>query len=85
MTETGTRDRYGQTFSVRVVTREGWQQGPPHELFARLRGECPVHWSDGFDEFPHESYCCSRSCAASVRCTGQTALTSIPTRPATGR
>jgi cytochrome P450 len=39
---------------VRVVTREGWRQGPPHELFAQLRGECPVHWSDGFDEYPDE-------------------------------
>ena len=41
--------------SVRVVTRDGWEHGPPHELFARLRGECPVHWSDGFDEFPDEA------------------------------
>jgi cytochrome P450 len=40
---------------VRVVTREGWRQGPPHALFARLRTECPVHWSDGFDEYPEEA------------------------------
>jgi cytochrome P450 len=40
---------------VRVVTREGWRHGPPHELFRQLRGECPVHWSDGFDEYPDET------------------------------
>jgi hypothetical protein len=22
-----------------------WQDGPPHALFAMLRGEHPVHWS----------------------------------------
>jgi len=29
-----------------------WQQGPPHEVFARLRREQPVHWSPlgGFPE-----------------------------------
>lgn len=28
--------------------------GPPHDLFRRLRSECPVHWSDGFDLYPSE-------------------------------
>lgn len=28
--------------------------GPPHDLFRRLRRECPVHWSDGFDLYPDE-------------------------------
>lgn len=23
-----------------------WQEGPPIEFFARMRAECPVHWSD---------------------------------------
>jgi cytochrome P450 len=50
LTETGT-----DLQQVRVVTREGWRQGPPHELFARLRSECPVHWSGGFDEYPDEA------------------------------
>ncbi|MFM9126602.1 MAG: cytochrome P450, partial [Solirubrobacterales bacterium] len=22
-----------------------WEQGPPHEIFDRLRAEAPVHWS----------------------------------------
>src|SRR3977135_3991298 len=34
--------------------REHWQDGPPHELFKRLRGECPVHWTKQLTEFPVE-------------------------------
>jgi cytochrome P450 len=33
---------------VRVADRDLFREGPPHELFRRLRSECPVHWSDGF-------------------------------------
>ena len=22
-----------------------WREGPPHEMFAKLRSECPVHWT----------------------------------------
>ncbi len=39
---------------VRVIERELWRDGPPHELFARMRSECPVHWSAGVTEFPEE-------------------------------
>ncbi len=38
-----------------VFEREGWEEGPPHELFKRLRAECPVHWSDRMIEFPEEA------------------------------
>jgi cytochrome P450 len=38
-----------------VCDREHWVDGPPHELFARLRTECPVHWSAGLTEFTQES------------------------------
>jgi cholest-4-en-3-one 26-monooxygenase len=41
--------------SVLVGEREHWQDGPPHELFKRLRGECPVHWTDRITEFPDEA------------------------------
>jgi cholest-4-en-3-one 26-monooxygenase len=37
-----------------VIEREHWVDGPPHELFRRLRSECPVHWSRGISEFPEE-------------------------------
>jgi cytochrome P450 len=37
-----------------VTERELWQDGPPHELFKRLRGECPVHWTARISEYPDE-------------------------------
>jgi cholest-4-en-3-one 26-monooxygenase len=39
---------------VRVGDREHFLDGPPHELFRRLRAECPVHWTDAFTEYPDE-------------------------------
>jgi cholest-4-en-3-one 26-monooxygenase len=61
VTETGT-----DLEQVRVVTREGWRDGPPHELFGRLRRECPVHWSSGFDEYPDEAGYWSVTTAADI-------------------
>jgi cholest-4-en-3-one 26-monooxygenase len=39
---------------VLVADREHWLDGPPHELFARLRSECPVHWTAGISEYSDE-------------------------------
>ena len=39
---------------VRVGERELWLEGPPHELFARLRAECPVHFTDKLTEYPND-------------------------------
>jgi cytochrome P450 len=39
---------------VRVADRANFQEGPPLELFRRLRSECPVHWSEGITEYPDE-------------------------------
>ena len=39
---------------VLVSDRQRWHDGPPHELFKRLRTECPVHWSDRITEYPDE-------------------------------
>jgi cytochrome P450 len=39
---------------VLVTESSLWEEGPPHELFARLRGECPVHWTKRITEFPEE-------------------------------
>jgi cholest-4-en-3-one 26-monooxygenase len=39
---------------VRVIERELWRDGPPNELFARMRNECPIHWTDSVSEFPDE-------------------------------
>jgi cholest-4-en-3-one 26-monooxygenase len=38
-----------------VVERETWYDGPPHELFTRLRAECPVHFSSHIPEYPAEA------------------------------
>ncbi|HEV2813632.1 MAG TPA: cytochrome P450 [Solirubrobacteraceae bacterium] len=40
---------------VLVNERELWQDGPPHDLFRRLRSECPVHWSPRITEYPEEA------------------------------
>jgi cytochrome P450 len=40
---------------VLLVERELWERGVPNELFARMRNECPVHWSAGISEFPEEA------------------------------
>ncbi|MGB0093367.1 MAG: hypothetical protein WBP81_12665 [Solirubrobacteraceae bacterium] len=35
---------------VRIADRTHFKEGPPLELFRRLRAECPVHWSTGISE-----------------------------------
>ena len=40
---------------VLVGDRERWLEGPPYELFKRMRGECPVHWSETIPEYPDEA------------------------------
>lgn len=39
---------------IRVADLVNFQAGPPHDLFQRLRSQCPVHWSDGITEYPDE-------------------------------
>jgi cholest-4-en-3-one 26-monooxygenase len=38
-----------------VLEREHWVDGPPHELFKRMRNECPVHWTSHVTEFPESA------------------------------
>jgi cytochrome P450 len=40
---------------VLVTERALWEDGAPHELFKRLRAECPVHWTSSITEFPQEA------------------------------
>ncbi len=35
-----------------VLERKHWVDGPPLDLFKRMRGECPVHWTSEVTEFP---------------------------------
>ena len=44
----------GDLDQVLVTERELWSDGPPHELFARMRSECPVHWTSRISEYPNE-------------------------------
>src|SRR3954471_1471281 len=39
---------------VRVLDRDRWLDGPPHDLFKELRANCPVHWTTEIPEFPKE-------------------------------
>ena len=39
---------------VLVTEREHWVDGPPQELFAQLRRECPVHWTSRITDYPGE-------------------------------
>src|SRR3954449_7699266 len=40
---------------ILVTEREEWLDGPPHELFKRMRAECPVHWTPRITEYPDEA------------------------------
>ena len=51
---------------VQVTDRAHWSAGPPHELFAQMRGECPVHWTAGIAEYPDEAGYWSITRAADV-------------------
>ncbi|WP_249011245.1 cytochrome P450 [Conexibacter sp. DBS9H8] len=41
--------------SVGVADDAHWTDGAPHELFRRLRRECPVHWSAGIAQSPQDA------------------------------
>src|SRR4051812_20930503 len=40
---------------ILVTERPLWLDGPPHELFKRMRAECPVHWTPRITEYPGEA------------------------------
>jgi cytochrome P450 len=41
--------------SVELTEREHWLDGPPHAVFKEMRGGCPIHWTESFEEFPEEA------------------------------
>jgi cytochrome P450 len=41
--------------TVELTERELWLDGPPHEAFKQMRSECPIHWTENFEEFPEEA------------------------------
>jgi cytochrome P450 len=42
----------GEIEDALVLEREHWVDGPPLELFKRMRGQCPVHWTSEVTELP---------------------------------
>jgi cholest-4-en-3-one 26-monooxygenase len=50
-----------------VLEYEHWADGPPHELFKRMRRECPVHWTAGVTELPQAAGFWSVTTADDIR------------------
>jgi cytochrome P450 len=42
----------GDVKDALVLEREHWVDGPPLELFKRMRSQCPVHWTSEITELP---------------------------------
>jgi cholest-4-en-3-one 26-monooxygenase len=40
--------------AINVGEPDNWREGAPHGIFRRLRGECPVHWSE-ITDYPDEA------------------------------
>ena len=55
--QTPTHAPTGQTpiEDILVTERPNWEDGPPYELFARMRRECPVHWTPHISDYPGEA------------------------------
>ncbi len=45
----------GDLEGVLVSDLDLWCEGPPHDLFRRLRSECPVHWTSSIPDYPEET------------------------------
>jgi cytochrome P450 len=39
---------------LELAERRHWLDGPPYDLFKQMRAECPIHWSEKFEEFHEE-------------------------------
>ncbi len=42
----------GDVEDALVLERVHWEDGPPLELFKRMRSECPIHWTAEITELP---------------------------------
>jgi cholest-4-en-3-one 26-monooxygenase len=51
---------------IDIADSEHWVEGPPHEIFRRMRHECPVHWSE-LNEWENEEGLWSVTRADDVR------------------
>jgi cholest-4-en-3-one 26-monooxygenase len=62
-----TVDPHGPIEDVVILEDVLWEDGPPDEMFKRLRSECPVHWSSDLPLFPGEDGHWSVTTADGVR------------------
>ena len=60
-------DPLGPLDEVVLIDDDLWADGPPVDLFRRLRSECPVHWSKDMPMFPGEAGYWSVTTAEGVR------------------
>jgi cholest-4-en-3-one 26-monooxygenase len=40
--------------NVLLAEHDLWADGPPHEVFKQMRGQCPIHWTERVSEYPDE-------------------------------
>src|SRR6266550_7207097 len=40
---------------LELAERQHWLKGPPYGVFKQMRAECPIHWTESFEEFPEEA------------------------------
>jgi cholest-4-en-3-one 26-monooxygenase len=57
----------GPLEKISVLDEDLWSDGPPHDLFRRMRAECPVHLSPDIPMFPEEDGFWSVTTADGVR------------------
>ncbi|MBK8294627.1 MAG: cytochrome P450 [Solirubrobacterales bacterium] len=60
-------DSSTQFDDIVVFHEADWADGPPNEMFKRLRNECPVHWSPDMPDYPDEEGYWSVTTADGVR------------------
>ncbi|HMD56649.1 MAG TPA: cytochrome P450, partial [Solirubrobacteraceae bacterium] len=41
--------------ALELTDQDLWKTGPPYEVFKQMRGGCPIHWTESFEEFPEEA------------------------------
>lgn len=67
MADLGTASDTTPLEGVLAADREYWVDGPPHALFKQMRGQCPVHWTGKFTEYPDEAGFWSVTLARDIR------------------
>jgi cytochrome P450 len=40
--------------NVLLAEKKLWADGPPHEVFKQMRGQCPIHWTERVSDYPEE-------------------------------